>query len=248
MPATSEKQRRFMGAELARKRSGKKTQTGMSESQLSDFAHGSLEDIAFHEQACDDCGDVICDTFTHPLHKGYGYKGEKTGLNSEGAITWGAMDPPKIDGEDAEPFEDGKQSCNRDAGQGLHYGAPIDYFGPDTNYRAEEIDPHQYGKDYEPFPLRDYHKTEDEQWERNFRLEEQDQYDSTRTPGTVSESNPMVEAYGARSYRDVEKARDVPDRRAFDSQREYARTNKKKSQEYAVDITGLDTKKGSKIR
>lgn len=38
MPSTSEKQRRFMGAELARKRSGESTETGMSESQLSDFA------------------------------------------------------------------------------------------------------------------------------------------------------------------------------------------------------------------
>jgi hypothetical protein len=38
MPATSEKQRRFMGAELARKRKGKKTQTHMSEEQLRDFA------------------------------------------------------------------------------------------------------------------------------------------------------------------------------------------------------------------
>jgi hypothetical protein len=38
MPAVSEKQRRFMGAELARKRKGKKTKTGMSESQLEDFA------------------------------------------------------------------------------------------------------------------------------------------------------------------------------------------------------------------
>jgi len=38
MPAVSEKQRRFMGAELARLRAGKKTQTGMSEKQLSDFA------------------------------------------------------------------------------------------------------------------------------------------------------------------------------------------------------------------
>jgi hypothetical protein len=38
MPAVSEKQRRFMGSELARKRAGKKTQTGMSESQLSEFA------------------------------------------------------------------------------------------------------------------------------------------------------------------------------------------------------------------
>ena len=38
MPAVSEKQRRFMGADLGRKRAGKKTQTGMSESQLRDFA------------------------------------------------------------------------------------------------------------------------------------------------------------------------------------------------------------------
>ena len=38
MPAKTEKQRKFMGAELARKREGKKTVTGMSESQLSDFA------------------------------------------------------------------------------------------------------------------------------------------------------------------------------------------------------------------
>jgi hypothetical protein len=38
MPAESEKQRRFMGAELSRKRAGKKTKTGMSEQQLSDFA------------------------------------------------------------------------------------------------------------------------------------------------------------------------------------------------------------------
>ena len=38
MPAESEKQRKFMGAELARKREGKKTQTGMSEQQLKDFA------------------------------------------------------------------------------------------------------------------------------------------------------------------------------------------------------------------
>lgn len=40
MPAKSAKQRRFMGAELARKRAGKKTKTGMSTKQLRDFAHG----------------------------------------------------------------------------------------------------------------------------------------------------------------------------------------------------------------
>jgi len=38
MPAVSEKQRRFMGAELGRLREGKKTQTGMNEGQLEDFA------------------------------------------------------------------------------------------------------------------------------------------------------------------------------------------------------------------
>lgn len=38
MPSVSKKQQKFMGAELARKRAGKKTQTGMSEKQLKDFA------------------------------------------------------------------------------------------------------------------------------------------------------------------------------------------------------------------
>lgn len=43
MPSTSKKQQRFMGAELARKREGKKTQTGMSEGQLKDFASGPVK-------------------------------------------------------------------------------------------------------------------------------------------------------------------------------------------------------------
>ena len=38
MPARTEKQRRFMGAELERKREGKKAQTGMSESELEEMA------------------------------------------------------------------------------------------------------------------------------------------------------------------------------------------------------------------
>jgi len=38
MPAKSEKQRRFMGAELERKREGKKTQTNMSEKELEKMA------------------------------------------------------------------------------------------------------------------------------------------------------------------------------------------------------------------
>ena len=38
MPAKTEKQRRFMGAELQRKREGKKTKTGMSEKELEKMA------------------------------------------------------------------------------------------------------------------------------------------------------------------------------------------------------------------
>jgi len=38
MPAKTKKQQRFMGAELARKRAGKKTKTGMSEKKLEKMA------------------------------------------------------------------------------------------------------------------------------------------------------------------------------------------------------------------
>jgi hypothetical protein len=38
MTAKTELQRKFLGADLARKRAGKKTKTGMSEAQLRDFA------------------------------------------------------------------------------------------------------------------------------------------------------------------------------------------------------------------
>jgi hypothetical protein len=38
VPSTSERQRRFMGAELGRARRGEKTETKMSEQQLRDFA------------------------------------------------------------------------------------------------------------------------------------------------------------------------------------------------------------------
>jgi hypothetical protein len=38
MPPKTPRQQRFMGSDLARARAGKKTRTGMSESQLKDFA------------------------------------------------------------------------------------------------------------------------------------------------------------------------------------------------------------------
>ena len=39
MPAYTDRQQRFMGAELARAESGQRTQTRMSKSQLRDMAH-----------------------------------------------------------------------------------------------------------------------------------------------------------------------------------------------------------------
>lgn len=41
MPATSEKQARFMRADLGRARAGKKTRTGMSADKLTEFTHTS---------------------------------------------------------------------------------------------------------------------------------------------------------------------------------------------------------------
>ena len=38
MPAKTERQRRFLAADLERKREGKQTKTGMSEKDLKDFA------------------------------------------------------------------------------------------------------------------------------------------------------------------------------------------------------------------
>jgi len=38
MPAVSQRQQKFMGADLARAKAGKKTKTGMSQDQLEDFA------------------------------------------------------------------------------------------------------------------------------------------------------------------------------------------------------------------
>jgi len=235
MPSKSKAQQRFMGMQLAMQRKSGRNDTGMSETQLRDFAgsvHGSLEDITFHEEAAERDTVMNGETQAHPIHKGY----DDCVLGDFG---WP---------EDGDEPKGSMQSSNRDNGYGIHYGAPVDYFGPDTDYRAEEIDVHQYGAGYEPIPLRDYYKSEDHQQERGFRMREQDEYDETRTPGTVSNSNSGAEAYGARNFGDVEKHRDVPDRRTFESQRKFSRAVTEKDEDYAVQISGIDTKKGSKIR
>jgi hypothetical protein len=42
MPAVSKKQKKFMGAELGRKKAGRKTRTGMSKGQLEDYVGGPV--------------------------------------------------------------------------------------------------------------------------------------------------------------------------------------------------------------
>ena len=43
MPAKTKRQQKFMGAELSRLRSGRRTKTGMSERQLEEFARKKKE-------------------------------------------------------------------------------------------------------------------------------------------------------------------------------------------------------------
>ena len=51
MPAKTERQRKFMGAELARKRAGKKTRTGMSEKELEKMASTSRKGKPEHKKS-----------------------------------------------------------------------------------------------------------------------------------------------------------------------------------------------------
>lgn len=50
MPAKSVAQQQFMGAELARKRRGESTETGMSEKQLQDFAGTKHKGLPEHKK------------------------------------------------------------------------------------------------------------------------------------------------------------------------------------------------------
>ena len=104
MPAKTEKQRRFMGAELARARAGVKTRTGMSEDKLSEYAsvykavalidaylfkHGQMLPCGHHagegdtiDKACtmQGCGSVGGGGVTPtPSSAGFGGSGNKYG-------------------------------------------------------------------------------------------------------------------------------------------------------------------------
>lgn len=207
MPSTSDKQRKFMGAELGRKRAGKKTQTGMSEGQLREFAgsvrqHGSIDDV-----------DAL------------NYTGS-TKLKLSGFLY-----TPGEECHDAQRHHELLSSWEaREIKDLPDYDVEVVCHGPDTNWRAEEIDPHQYGRSYEPYPLKDYFKTDDKMEERTFRLREQDEYDEFETPGAITSGDSGQ-----------------TNRRSFSEQRDYAR-GVVKAPEYDAQTSGIDKKKGSKLR
>jgi hypothetical protein len=233
MPSKSPKQQRFMGSELSKKRSGKPTKTNMSEGQLRDFASGgSLEDIeameGYAERSTVMNGE---EGGTHAIHKGYDdcVYGDDRGWKEDG-------DEPK-----GSEF-----SANRDNGWGLHYGAPVEYFGPDTNYRAEEINPQDYGRDYDPFPFRDMFKDQKKDTRQNLRLLEEAEYAQLRTPGTID--NKAFEsslAHGSTSYEKVPT--DLPDSRGFGAQQKFRRSSGEPDED-TPKVSGRDTKHGKNIR
>lgn len=240
MPSTSKKQQRFMGMQLAKQRKSGKNDTGMSEKQLSEFAGsvhkgGSLEDITFHEDAAT-C-DVAYDGGVHPIHKGYNdivWGSDEFKFHEIGSSASGGKNP-------------GQDSALRDIGNGIHMGAPVDYFGPDTDYRAEEINPQDYGRDWDPFPFKDMFKDEKKQTRPNIRIMEDAEYSSLRTPGAVTDSQPMSEAHGAVNWDGAGPDREIPDHRSFDSQQVFRR-NIDELKEDVPQISGRDTKRGKNIR
>jgi hypothetical protein len=70
MPAKSERQRRFFGAELSRKRAGKKTKTGMTESQLEDYASTPKAKIPEVKQKPHGSGEFTAEDIRRGYKKG----------------------------------------------------------------------------------------------------------------------------------------------------------------------------------
>lgn len=144
----------------------------------------------------------------------------------------------------------GSIDCSRSAyehGQKDGHKIPVEYFGPDTAFRVEEIDPSQYGRSYEPTPYRDYFKTEEKMEERTYRLREQDEYDVAQTPGAVTDDQPQTEAYGAVNHDGAGPTRQVPDNRSFESQMKFLRSNKD-APEVDAAVAGLDTHDGDDLK
>lgn len=209
MPSTSDKQRRFMGAKLAQQRKTGHNSTGMSEDQLSDFAskvnkHGSLTDL-------DDMA---------------ARGGEPTKLKLSGFLY---EEGDECHEATERNFEDLASWHSREIKDLPDYNVDIVWMGPETPFRAEEIDMTQYGSDYEPYPLRDYYKSSDKAQERAYRLRIQDQYDEQSQPGESEGKN------------------NEANHRTLDDQMDYLRAVTEK-EAHTVTVGGIDTKKSKKFK
>jgi hypothetical protein len=219
MPSTSERQRKFMGAELARKRAGKGTKTGMSEQQLREFA-GSVHKSGTKEKPGHSIIDVEYISRNPESKKdltleGYYYKPGETGhieSNHEHMMGW----------------------HSREIKSGPDYSAEVVYYGPDTDYYVEEINPQHYGRDYEPAPLKDLFKTEDKAEEEGIRLMEEFEYSEQEMPGAVNDDleKCTTDTWGANSYKDKRIKRDRPDYRTFDDQKKFRRSHNEIEHEF----------------
>jgi len=74
MPAESKKQQMMMGADLARARAGKRTRTGMSISQLKDFASTPRKGLPTRVKKMQGGGAVIGSPKDHSNFKQMGIK------------------------------------------------------------------------------------------------------------------------------------------------------------------------------
>lgn len=207
MPSTSKKQQRFMGAQLSKQRKTGSNSTGMSEEQLREFA-GSRVSKAKHQKD----GRSLVDVEFH------------TRKPEEGTLTLqGFLYQPGEECHDAQKHHEFLASWeSRNIDKYKDYGAPVMFLGPDSDFRAEEVNPHHYGRDYEPAPLKDLFKTEDKAEELGIRMREEYEYAELATPGSVAKKGLESSlAYGTTSYSKIKT--EMPDNRSFDSQQEFRR-------------------------
>lgn len=218
MPAESDKQRKLMAlAEHHPEQVSKKNKgvLSMSKSQLHDFAatKGLKSEHKKETKEGRSIVDVEIVSAKPEIDKlgkgGHGVMPVNYGQSHiKGPVTDGAL-------------EFAEYSANRAPCHGMQNGAPVYFGGPDTSYRAEEINPQHYGRDYEPGPYKDLFKTPQKAWEAGIRRIWDDEYAECETPGAVSSKDKAVLAYGTVSFEDAPT--ENPDYRTFDSQYSFTR-------------------------
>ena len=208
---------------MAQQRKTGSNKTGMSEQQLSDFAGSRVT-----KSKQDRPGRSIIDVEIHER------KPEHSSLKLEGFYA-----TPGQECHEAEKTHEHLSSWrSREVEDGPSYELSVEFYGPDTPFRTEEINPHHYGRDYNPLPLRDYFKAEKSDDRQNLRLVDEYAYEEIETPGTVpSKGLESSLAYGSISYEKIPSEND--DNRSFKSQREYRRSQAEMDEDVPI-VKDLD--------